>query len=227
MDFPKRALLLVGSPKASESTSAALGTYLLGKLQGNFDGQEAYIQTLMRTPEGQVAMLELVKASDLLVLAFPLYVDSLPAAVISALGLIAQQRKSADTPRSQKLVAIVNNGFPEAAQNNTALAICRRFCTETGIDWAGGLSLGGGGAISGKPLSEAGFLARNVKKSLDLAAACLLDGKPVSQEAVDLMAKPAVPRWLYLMMSNRGFRQLAKANGAEKQLSNLPQEEKQ
>lgn len=199
MESRRRALLLVGSPKGNQSTSQTLGTYLLGKLaDGSFETQTAHIQTLMHSAEGQLALLELVKASDLVVLAFPLYVDSLPAPVISALEQIAQQKAASAMPKKQTFVAIVNNGFPEASQNSTALAICKRFAFEAQFEWAGGLSLGGGGAIGGNPLDKAGFMARNVRKSLDLAAKELLEGKPVSKEAVDLMGKPMVPKWLYL-----------------------------
>ena len=114
MDLPKHALLLVGSPKAFDSTSESLGAYLLKKLAENgFDVQKGHIRTLMGSSEGRQAMLELVNASDIVVLAFPLYVDSLPAVVIAALELVAVQRQSETVPKSLRLVAIVNNGFPE------------------------------------------------------------------------------------------------------------------
>ena len=165
-------------------------------------------------------MLELVGASDLLVLAFPLYIDSLPAQLIAAFEKIAVQRKNAASPKTQELVVIVNNGFPESAQNATALAICRQFALETGIEWVGGLSLGGGGVINGSSLEEAGFVARNIRKALDFAARDLLEGKVVSRQAVDLMAKPAIPRWLYLFASNRAWKKQAKACGVEDKLYN-------
>ena len=223
MQSPRRALLLVGSPKGSKSTSESLGTYLLEKLSnGGFETQEIHIQTLMRSPEGQQAMLELVKASDLLILAFPLYVDCLPAAVILNLELIAQQRRGSESLKSQRLVAIVNNSFPEASQNNTALAICRRFASEANIDCAGGLSLGGGGVIGGNPLDKLGFIARNVRKALDLTAKNLIENRAVPKEAVDLMAKPMVPKRLYLTIGNRNWKKQAKAYGSENKLYNQP-----
>ena len=154
----------------------------------------------------------------MLVLAFPLYIDSLPAPVIAALELIAKQRKSNPSSKTQRLAVIVNNGFPEATQNNTALAICKRFAVETGVEWAGGLSLGGGGPIEGKSLKDAGFLARNVRKALDLAANDLLEGRAVSWEAVDLMGKPLVPKWLYLFVANYGWKKQAKAYCAQDRL---------
>jgi len=43
-----------------------------------------------------------------------------------------------------------------------------------------------------------GGMVRNVTRSLDLAAAALAEGKPVPQEAVELMAKPLVPAWGYI-----------------------------
>jgi hypothetical protein len=222
-EMPNRALLLIGSPKPAKSYSESLGAYLLGKLESiGFKTQKIHIQTSMHSPEGKQSMLELVKASDLLILAFPLYIDCLPAAVISALEDIAQQRKNADTPKKQRFLAIVNNGFPEASQNNTALAICRRFAFKAGFEWAGGLSLGGGGPIEGKPLEQVGFIARNVRKSLDLAAADLLQNQPVSQAIVDLMAKPIVPKGLYLLMSNRGWKMMAKRFSAEDKLYSKP-----
>ena len=226
MDLPKHVLLLVGSPKAFNSTSESLA-YLLKKLEENgFDVQKGRIRTLMGSPEGQQAMLELVKASDIVVLAFPLYVDSLPAVVIAALELVAVQRQSETTPKSLRLVAIVNNGFPEASQNSTALAICKQFCNEVKVEWAGGLSLGGGGPIGGKPLEERGFIARNVRKSLDLAAADLVEGRVISQQAVDLMAKQMIPKWLYLWMGNRGWRRWAKSVGTQDKLYDAPQGQK-
>jgi hypothetical protein len=219
MSKSKQALLLVGSPRGLKSTSASLGQYLLGKLQnGGFKTEQLHVQQAMRSNEAQVHMLEQVGESDLLVLAFPLYIDSLPAPVITALELIAKQRKDAVSPKNQRFLAIVNNGFPEASQNSTAVAICRRFASEAGIEWAGGLSLGGGGAVAGNKLEDAGAMLRNVRKALDLAANDLLEGRAVSAEAVELMAKPLAPKWLYLFFGNREWKKMAKKYGAQNKL---------
>jgi multimeric flavodoxin WrbA len=218
---PKRILLLVASPRGFQSTFNSLGSYLIQKLgEGGFETQKLHVQASMRTQKTQQAMLEMVGASDLLILAFPLYIDSLPAQLIAALEKIAEQRKNSVAQKTQGLVAIVNNGFPESNQNMTALAICRQFALEAGIEWVGGLSLGGGGVLDGGSVEEAGFVARNIRKALDFAAKDLLDGNPVSKQAVESMAKPSIPRWLYLWVSNRGWKKQAKACGAEKKLYN-------
>jgi len=105
--------------------------------------------------------------------------------------------------------------FPEAGQCDTALAISRRFASEVGMKWLGGLALGQGGAIEGKPLTEAGGKARNARKALDLAADALANDLPIPEETVSLMAKPIVPRLFYNMLINRMWKKRAKRFGAE------------
>jgi hypothetical protein len=58
--------------------------------------------------------------------------------------------------------------------------------------------------IDGKPLEKLGRRTRNVRTSLDMAAADISAGKPISQNAVDLMAKPMMSKWVYLFLDNIG-----------------------
>ncbi|MGD0643392.1 MAG: hypothetical protein ABSA75_00625 [Candidatus Bathyarchaeia archaeon] len=223
MSGPKQALLLWGSPRTSNSNSESLGNYLLGKLNiGGHKTEKVQVQASMRSKEIQAKMLEQFSASDLLVFSFPLYMDSLLAPVIAALELMAKQRKTSAFPKTQRLVTIIHNGLLEASQSSNALAICRRFAFETGIDWAGGLCLGGGEAIGGKPLENAGFLWRNARKALNLVAKDLLEGKAVSGQAVNLMAKPFAPAWLYVFLANRTWKKRAKAFGMQDKLCDQP-----
>jgi hypothetical protein len=220
---PKQALLLWGSPRVSGSNSESLGNYLLGKLNiGGFETEKLQVQTSMRTKESQAKMLEQFGVSDLLIFSFPLYMDSIPASVIAALELMAKQRKTSVFPKTQRLLTILHNGLLEASQSSNALAICKRFAFEAGIDWAGGLSLGGGEAIGGKSLEDAGFLWRNARKALDLVAKDLLEGKAVSGKAVNLMAKPFAPAWLYVFLANRTWKKRAKAYGTQDKLCDQP-----
>ncbi len=219
MSANKTALLLVASPRGFQSTSNSLGLYLLEKLHtGGFSIQTVFVQPAMRSQSTVTKLLGQVAASDLIILSFPLYVDCLPAPLISLLQEISYQSKNTASKKPQRLLVIVNNGFPEATQNATAVAICRQFASEAGLEWVGGLSLGGGGAINGVSLERAGLPARNAKKTLDLTAADLLAGNAVSGQAVTLMAKPAVPRWLFLMVGNRRWNSMAKQNGVKDSL---------
>jgi hypothetical protein len=218
----QKALLLVGSPRGYESTSYALGEYLLGKLQnGGYQTEKIHIQASVHNQEKTAQMLIETADSDILVLAFPLFIDCLPAAVTLALEKIADYRKTAPAARRSRVVAIVNNGFPDSSQNATAVAICRQFAKETGLVWAGGLMLGEGGMINGNSLDKTPMI-KNVKKALDLAAEDLLQNHAISSQAVDLMAKPIMPKRIYTMFANMGWKTRAKNYGQQKKLKDAP-----
>lgn len=226
-DTPAKALLLIGSAKPQgQSTSEALGSYLLDQLvhQG-YSGETQYVHRALRTPQRSQALLDAVDQCDLLILAFPLYVDSLPYLVTDALERIADHRRAQPTPVPMRFLAIANCGFPEAQQNETALAICQEFARLTAMTWAGGLALGQGGAIAGRPLTEVGGMARNVIAALDLTARALRQGEPAPPQAVTLMAKPLMPPIFYTMLGNVGWHLEARRQGAAGHLHDQPFDE--
>lgn len=225
MNDPSRALLLVGSAKKPRSTSEVLGSYLLARLaEQGWETGSLSIHRSLRSSDDTEKMLDAVDRCELLVLAFPLYIDSLPALLTRTLEMIASRGTGRARTHQQRLVAIVNNGFPEAEQNEIALRICRRFAKEAGFEWAGGLALGGGEAINGRPLSEVKGMARNVISSLDLAAASLAEGDPIPDRAVRLMAKRLIWTRLYTWIGQRGWKRRAAKHGTEDRLHDRPYE---
>jgi hypothetical protein len=199
-----------------------LGTYLLERLRAKgYATETLLLHRALRSEAGRQELLEASDRADLLVLAFPLYVDSLPALAIRALEHIAAHRIGTRRP-GQRLVALANCGFPEAHHNDTALAICHRFAQETGLAWAGGLALGAGQAINGRPLAQAGGMARLVVESLDLAVEALAAGDPVPPQAVDMMARRLIPAWAYMRMGGLGWRMQARKHGAHRRLGARP-----
>ena len=115
MKTPQTALLLVGSPKPGASSSASLGTYLLEQLeQLGLRTDTVNLTKALRSDEATEALHAAVAAADLVVLSFPLYIDSLPAPVIRALELIAARRAGLPAAPGDKpaLVAICQCGFP-------------------------------------------------------------------------------------------------------------------
>ena len=216
----KRVLFLVGSPKApGKSVSEALGSYVIDKMEAQgWSSETIFIRTTLQSEKGRVTLLEAVEEADLIILSFPLYVDSLPAPVIRAMELISERRSEKKT----RFAATSNCGFPEAQHNNVALSICRRFALASGLEWAGGLALGMGGAVSGQRLKDGGGMVRNIVKSLDLTADALVESQPVPDEAIRLMAKPLIPKRMYTAMGNLGWRQKAKRYGVRKKLRDRP-----
>ncbi|NTU84282.1 MAG: NAD(P)H-dependent oxidoreductase [Chloroflexales bacterium] len=169
----RRAVLLVGSPRTTKSSSAALGGYLMERLAERGAATQSFqIYTTLRSPERMAALREAVAAADLVVLAFPLYIDTLPAPVIATLEQLAADR--AGQGAGGRFVAIANCGFPEAHHCANAMQVCAGFARQAGLAWAGGLSLGAGeGVVQGKPLGELGGMAAPVRRALDIAATSL------------------------------------------------------
>lgn len=218
----QRAVLLVGSPRTKKSTSASLGGYLFEQLaERGIQTETIQLYTSINSPERTKSMLSAIDGADLVVLAFPLYVDTLPAPVTSALEKIAEYRKSNRTPI--RFAAISNCGFPESKHTDTALATCAEFARQNGFLWMGSLALGGGqGLVGGTPLKDLDGRAIPIRQALELSAASLANGQPIPQSARDLMAKPIIPNWLYRMFGGFGWRQAARRNGVEKQLRKQP-----
>lgn len=220
----RRALLLVGSPKTRQSTSNSLGGYLFEQLQARSIYTETiYLHTVVRSAKKMAALLEAVEAADLIVLAFPLYVDSLPAPVIEVLEQIVAHRQGQEQPRRQRFAAIANCGFPEAHHNVPAQAMCALFARQADFTWAGSLALGGGqGIVSGAPLTEMDGRVDHIKAALQQAAEALAQGQAIPAEAQDLAAKPVLPAWMYRLMGGFGWRMQARQYGVQKQLKRQP-----
>jgi hypothetical protein len=151
----------------------------------------------------------------------PLYVDSLPAPVLRVLEAIAEHRRGREFPR-QRFMAVMNRGFPEASQNATALAICRLFARQAGFEWAGGLGLGGGEAVSGKPLYAARWLTRHARKALEMTADSLAAGGGVPDSARELFKRPLVPGRLYTLLGGAHWARESRKNGAREALGARP-----
>ena len=195
----QRALLIVGSPKTlSNSTSSVLGNYILDRIkEQGWETESLTLKTDLKTPEGEVSLLSAVDRADLLIFAFPLYVDALPYLMTRALELIGSHRQNNDQCRPLRLFAIANNGFPEAYQNNLALSICRNFAASTGITWLGSLALGAGESIIGgealKQRSDLGFPLYKIHSALKRAADALTQNRPIPLEAIRNLAGSPIP----------------------------------
>jgi multimeric flavodoxin WrbA len=225
MNENKSALLLIGSPKGLKSSSGSLGRYLVNGLEEKgFEGEVLHIHPMVNSEEGLKKISSAIDSSDIIIFASPLYIDSIPAPVITAMEFVFKNRKATTVSKKQHFVALVNSGFPEPVQNATALAIYQQFANEAGFIWAGGLAYASGqAAIDGRPLDNIGFMARNVRKSLDIAARALSEGKSIPEESHILSAKPIIPVWMFLLIGNNfWWRARVKDKKVWKAINNRP-----
>jgi hypothetical protein len=215
---PQKSLLLVGSPKPDASSSESLGVYLMEELEKRgVTTQTLHVAKAVRNEESVEELRAAATSADLIVLSFPLYVDSLPAPAIRALEVLAE---SPVGPAA--FMAICQSGFPEVDHNEVAVEICRNFAADAGFEWAGSLILAAGGMIGGQPLRKLQGMMRSAIKALDLTAEALAAGRPVPEEAVQLMAKPPIPKFGYRFMANWGWRSQFKKRGRGGSLTDQP-----
>jgi hypothetical protein len=214
-----RALLLIGSPKpgasASRTFADALGTRLSERgLHVRTERVSPAFSDASRT--GQ--LLEAVAQSELVVLAFPVYVDSLPAPVLRLLeswrdaladGVMAAQP-------NQRLAVLTQCGFPEASHCDVAVEVCRLFANEIGVEWAGALAFGMGPSIEGGSV-ERSPLAKLLPQ-FDAAADELAAGRVIPTASTDAFAQPMAPAWTYPLVGGWVWKRQARKRGCTEPL---------
>jgi hypothetical protein len=218
-----KALLLIGSPRGMASTSHSLGDHLLSLLeQRGLATKKLLLYPALADENKMAELLSAVDACSLLVAAFPLYVDHLPAPVIDLLQRIAERRQGRQTAAQQGLAAIVNCGFPETAHCRPAQEIVRIFSIQAKFRFLGCLALGMGGAIGNRPLAKVGGLVRHQVKALDAAAAALAAGEEIPAPVIGLMGKAMMPRWFYSLAADWGWKRSARKFKVSQRLHDKP-----
>ncbi len=216
------AIALTGSPRGSSSTSAALNDFILRELaRKGWGTQNFQIHQALKNETILNDLFAALSQAALVILAFPLYFDTLPAAVIRFMEQLADRQTAASEPARPWLLAVINCGFPENAHNANAAAICRHFAAESGWRWAGALSIGQGGYLDGRPIRRCG-LTRRLAVALSAAVAELAAGQPVSAATTALFARLLMPNWLYLRAACWQWRRQAARNGTGRILKQTP-----
>lgn len=215
-----RALLLVGSPKSGASASATFAAAVGQRLAARgWSVQTQRILPTFRDRERMSSLLSSVAGSDLVVLAFPVYVDSLPAPVLGFLEAWRDRRLDEDSSddRVPRLAVLTQCGFPEARHCEVAIEVCRLFANEARVEWAGALAFGMGPSIAGGSL-ERSPLAR-VLPELDAAVAALAAGGHVPLRAREAFARPLAPAWAYPLVGRFVWTVQARQRGCSEPLT--------
>jgi multimeric flavodoxin WrbA len=207
------AALVIGSAKATgTSVSENLARALSVRLEAEGVTTAIHAATDFLREERARLAARAVAAADLFVLVTPLYVDALPALATHALECIADARSGSPPPA--RFAAVVNCGFPEPEHTRTAFRLARHFAAAAGYEWAGGLPLGGGGAVNPRPPLDAQHgAAEHVTSALDLAAPCLARGDAIATDAIERMAASPMPDAVYRFIGDLGWRYQVYKNG--------------
>lgn len=206
-----------GSPKMNESNSeVVLNT--IHRMVGN-NHEWSTLTVIGAERKGQTIDMEYIIKTEVLLFAFPLYVDGIPSPVMKCMERCSEVLKKAET-HSIRLFAVVNCGFHEGIQNATALEMMKHFAGECGLMWSGGVGIGTGEMIAMlKKVPPNAWIKKPVTAALQsLATAIVTD----SQGSISkpLFTQHALPRIVYKMMGEFGWRWMIKKNGLDKKTLN-------
>lgn len=198
--------LINGSPKTKASASKSL----LDDLKHYFPEQTQIMEFAFHTPELSPDTLQELYKADAWIFSFPLYVDGIPAHLLSCLVCLDKAKQQEQTGKAIHIYGIANCGFYEGIQTEYALQILQNWCNKTGYLWGGGIGVGGGGGLAQMPNTESGHGPREpINHALSLLAEKILTSDTTENSYVSV----AFPRPLYKMAAQFGWRQLIRANG--------------
>lgn len=207
---------LNGSPKVKDSNSEVNLSVIEERLsKENTIKRYSINKSLLKEEE-----ISQIINSDILIFAFPLYVDGIPAHLLEQMILLEKAYKEKEH-NDTTVYVIANNGFYEGDQNKYALAMVKNFCTRANITWGQGIGIGtgemnGGMIKGGMPLGRGPLTS--LGKAMDLLAENIKN--KVSRE--DIYVNPNFPSFAFKYMAHRTFWDAnAKKNGITKKEMNV------
>jgi multimeric flavodoxin WrbA len=200
--------LINGSPKAKESASEAV----LQMLKPLLHDENEIIEYDFRKSMLNVNELEQIAECNALVFAFPLYVDGIPSHLLNCLYQMEAFFKT--KPAGNLTVySLVNCGFYEGQQASIALEIMKNWCDKAKLNWGQGIGIGGGGMLkilTGVPNGQ------GPKKNLWIALESIASNITAAAAADNIYISPNLPRFIYKLGAEAGWRQQIKANGLKR-----------
>ena len=197
--------LINGSPKIKNSASESILLALKSQLPDDANIKECKFNNAQLNE----ADLEKIVDSDVLIFAFPLYVDGIPSHLINCLDQIETSFNKVET-KKKTVYALVNCGFYEGHQGNIALEMMKNWCTKAKLEWAQGIGIGGGGMLAS---FEGAPIKQGPMKNLWDALKIMAENISIPHEMDNLYTVPNFPRVLYAMSGNMGWRKQVKENG--------------
>lgn len=204
-----------GSPKAKDSASGAILSMLKG-----YCSQEVMEISLNRTQMKEQEMAELLKC-DAIVIAFPLYIDSVPSHLLRCLVQIEEYVHLHGLEKEIKTYVIINNGFFQGKQNLPAIEVMKHWTNRCGFSFGKALGVGGGGMIHFiKTIPEGQGPKKNLTRGLKEIAEDIAQMKTKGTNEVTSgtirVFELNYPAGAYKWQAEYGWRLSAKKNGLKR-----------
>ena len=132
----EKTVLINCSPKRKLSVSG----FLMRCAGILIRGKKEYLH--LRTPADHESIFRALKTAGKVVFITPLYVDSVPSHMLPFLR--EMEDFCLKNGLRLKIYVIANNGFIEGKQNEPLMQVMENFCARGGLEWCGGIGIGGG-----------------------------------------------------------------------------------
>jgi multimeric flavodoxin WrbA len=190
--------MINGSPKSGESNSGIILDILYKLIKEKHEVKIYNYNTDHFTAETYRG----ITSNEVIILAFPLYGDSVPS---HTLRLLVELENTIKREKANILTmySIVNNGFYEGRQNHVVFEMIKHWCERSGVQFGGGIGQGSGellGVMKNIPVNKIVFY--KLYRSLKLLAKKIESKEPFGEQFL----KPCFPRFLYMMSGKMYFK---------------------
>jgi len=201
--------LINGSQKPGESNSGVILNWLNDLIKDKHEVSFYSFGLKQLSDE----TLKKIAASDVIVLAFPLFVYTLPS---HTLKMMIELEKIIRQTKADNLAmyVIINNGFFEGKQNDVAFEVIKHWCEHSGVKFCGGIGQGAGemiGQTKQLPLSKSPF------NNLGRALQTMVEKMESKTQFEITYLSPYFPKFLWKLMAVRLWNDKAKKNGLTKE----------
>jgi hypothetical protein len=215
------ALIIYGSPKGMKGSAANIGDYFADRLQEKgLRVEKVAANRSIADHNERERLLSGFDRADLVLICFPLYVDTLPSGLLAALKVICENG-SRMSKRERMLAAECHCGFPESSQTDTAIRSCRHFADRMGMSFAGGIGLCQGGMIGQAPLTGFKYAKKHLPL-LDRALDSMVEGEAIPEDLIVGLKRPFVPPRMYVLFANLGWNSMARRHGVRGRITARP-----
>jgi len=197
--------MINGSQKVGESNSGILLDRLNDLIKEKHEVKSYHSGTKRFTNETFKAII----SGDVIVLAFPLFVDSIPSHTLKML-IELENAIQPEQANNLMMYVIVNNGLYEGKQNHVAFEIIKHWCEHSGVRFGGGIGQGAGemiGATKNLSMNKGPFA--NLARALQEMAENMELKKPFEIRYLS----PYFPRFLWRFSADHYWHILARKNG--------------
>lgn len=198
--------LISGSPKKKYSASENM----LEELEAFLPENQIVAKLRCNETSFDENTLQILAEAKTLVFSFPLYVDSIPSHFLRCLK--DAENLFAGRVLHKSVYVIVNCGFYEGEQTETALKMVESWCLRCGFTYGGGLGVGAGGMWHSIKDVQVGH---GPKKSYGKHLRELAEKIVRQEECGNIFTTVNFPRFAYKMAGESSWKKAAKKNGVK------------